>query len=84
MENLQKVLVQFLNNPVAFFVCISLGAVYYLYTDLTQFISKQQEALNANVETQTKMTHILGDISQRLTEIELKIYNEGYNKENAK
>lgn len=80
MENLQKIFTQFISNPVAFFVCVSLGAVYYLYSDLTTFISKQQEALNANVETQTKMTHILGDISQRLTEIELKIYNEGYNK----
>lgn len=66
----------FSKNPTMGFMLLAIGACYYLYNDLSNFISEQQHILTTQVETQTKTVEILNNISQRLSEIEIKIYNE--------
>lgn len=77
MTNLIKNLGEnFTKNPTVAFMAITLAACYYLYNDLSNFISEQQKTLSTQVETQTKTIDILNNILQRISEIELKIYND--------
>lgn len=74
MNNIKEVFNAFLTQPMVAFMMMTIFAVYYLYTDLRHFIDQQQTVLNQQVEAQTKTVDILNQISQRITEIELKLY----------
>lgn len=74
MNNIKEVFNAFLTQPMVAFMLMTIFAVYYLYTDLRHFIDQQQTVLNQQVEAQTKTVDILNQISQRITEIELKLY----------
>lgn len=74
MNNIKEVFNAFLTQPMVAFMMMTIFAVYYLYTDLRHFIDQQQAVLNQQVEAQTKTVDILNQISQRITEIELKLY----------
>ena len=77
MKNLIKeVKDTFINNPTVGFVMVTLGAVYLLYTDLSTFIHEQQKILTQQVQTQQATTDLLNQISQRIAEIEIKIFEE--------
>ena len=71
----QELLTAFSKNPTVTFMVITLVAVFYLYNDLSTFISQQQQLLTQQVKTQQETTDLLNQISQRIAEIELKIYN---------
>lgn len=71
----QELLTSFSKNPTVTFMVITLVAVFYLYNDLSTFISQQQQLLTQQVKTQQETTDLLNQISQRIAEIELKIYN---------
>lgn len=73
----QELLTSFSKNPTVTFMVITLVAVFYLYNDLSTFISQQQQLLTQQVKTQQETTDLLNQISQRIAEIELKIYNSG-------
>ena len=73
----QELLTSFSKNPTVTFMMITLVAVFYLYNDLSTFISQQQQLLTQQVKTQQETTDLLNQISQRIAEIELKIYNSG-------
>lgn len=74
MNNIKEVFNAFLTQPMVAFMMVTIFAVYYLYNDLRHFIDQQQTVLNQQVEAQTKTVDILNQISQRITEIELKLY----------
>lgn len=75
MKNLIKeVKDTFISNPTVGFVMVTLGAVYLLYTDLSTFIHEQQKILTQQVQTQQATTDLLNQISQRIAEIEIKIF----------
>ena len=74
MNNIKEVFNAFLTQPMVAFMMMTIFAVYYLYTDLRHFIDQQQTVLNQQHEAQTKTVDILNQISQRITEIELKLY----------
>ena len=77
MKNLIKeVKDTFINNPTVGFVMVTLGAVYLLYTDLSTFIHEQQKILTQQVQTQQATTDLLNQISQRIAEIEIKIFEQ--------
>lgn len=71
----QELLTSFSKNPTVTFMMITISAVFYLYNDLSKFISQQQQLLTQQVKTQQETTDLLNQISQRIAEIELKIYN---------
>lgn len=71
----QELLTSFSKNPTVTFMMITIAAVFYLYNDLSKFISQQQQLLTQQVKTQQETTDLLNQISQRIAEIELKIYN---------
>ena len=74
----KEIFTSFSNNPTVTFTILTLIAVFYLYNDLSSFISQQQQLLTKQVETQQETTDLLNQISQRITEIELKIYNNEF------
>lgn len=77
MKNLIKeVKDTFVTNPTVGFVMVTLGAVYLLYTDLSTFIHEQQKILTQQVQTQQATTDLLKQISQRIAEIEIKIFEQ--------
>lgn len=77
MKNLIKeVKDTFVTNPTVGFVMVTLGAVYLLYTDLSTFIHEQQKILTQQVQTQQATTDLLNQISQRIAEIEIKIFEQ--------
>ena len=77
MKNLIKeVKDTFITNPTVGFVMVTLGAVYLLYTDLSIFIHEQQKILTQQVQTQQATTDLLNQISQRIAEIEIKIFEQ--------
>jgi hypothetical protein len=77
MKNLIKeVKDTFVTNPTVGFVMVTLGAVYLLYTDLSTFIHEQQKILTQQVKTQQATTDLLNQISQRIAEIEIKIFEQ--------
>lgn len=73
---LKEVKDTFLTNPTVAFILVTLGAVYLLYTDLSNFIHEQQKILTQQVQTQQATTDLLNQISQRIAEIELKIFDD--------
>ena len=64
----------FSSNPTIGFILVTLGAVYMLYTDLSSFINQQQKILTQQVIQQQATTDLLNQISQRIAEIQLKIF----------
>ena len=75
MKNLVKDLKDtFISNPLVAFVMVTLGAVYLLYTDLSNFIHEQQKILTQQVQQQQATTDLLNQISVRIAEIEMKIF----------
>lgn len=73
----QELFTSFSKNPTVTFMMITIAAVFYLYNDLSKFISQQQQLLTQQVKTQQETTDLLNQISQRIAEIELKIYSNG-------
>lgn len=75
MKNLIKDLKDtFISNPLVAFVMLTIGAVYLLYTDLSNFIHEQQKILTQQVQQQQATTDLLNQISVRIAEIEMKIF----------
>lgn len=75
MKNLVKDIKEtFISNPLVAFVMVTLGAVYLLYTDLSNFIHEQQKILTQQVQQQQATTDLLNQISVRIAEIEMKIF----------
>ena len=75
MKNLIKEIKDtFMTSPTVAFMLVTLGAVYLLYTDLSTFIHEQQKILTQQVQTQQATTDLLNQISQRIAEIELKLF----------
>lgn len=72
----KEVFNSFSKNPVVTFMVISLVAIWYLYNDLSSFIQQQQVILTNQVKTQQETTDLLNQISQRIAEIELKIFED--------
>ena len=64
----------FISNPLVAFVMLTIGAVYLLYTDLSNFIHEQQKILTQQVQQQQATTDLLNQISVRIAEIEMKIF----------
>lgn len=77
-ETLKQVKETFIKNPIVAFILITLSAIWYLYNDLSMFIQEQQKILTQQVVQQQKTTDLLGQISQRISEIELKLYDKNY------
>lgn len=75
MKNLIKDIKDtFISNPLVAFVMLTIGAVYLLYTDLSNFIHEQQKILTQQVQQQQATTDLLNQISVRIAEIEMKIF----------
>ena len=75
MKNLVKDIKDtFISNPLVAFVMLTIGAVYLLYTDLSNFIHEQQKILTQQVQQQQATTDLLNQISVRIAEIEMKIF----------
>lgn len=82
-ETIKEVKEAFLTNPIVTFMLITIGAVWFLYNDLSTFIHEQQKILTQQVQTQQATTDLLNQISQRLAEIEWKIFDENYSPNSA-
>ena len=82
-ETLKEVKEAFLTNPIVTFMLVTLGAVWFLYNDLSTFIHEQQKILTQQVQTQQATTDLLNQISQRLAEIEWKIFDDNYTPNSA-
>ena len=65
----------FITNPMVAFIVVTLFAVWFLYSDLSMFIIEQQKILTEQVKQQQATTDLLKQISDRIREIELKIYD---------
>lgn len=63
-----------ITNPLVVFVMVTMGAVYLLYTDLSTFIHEQQKILTNQVQQQQATTDLLNQISVRIGEIEMKLF----------
>ena len=75
MNNLiREIKETFITSPTVGFIIVTLGAVYLLYTDLSTFIHEQQKILTQQVQQQQATTDLLNQISQRIAEIELKLF----------
>lgn len=77
-ETIKEVKDTFITNPTVAFILITLGAVYLLYTDLSTFIHEQQKILTQQVTQQQATTDLLNQISQRIAEIEMKLYDKNF------
>lgn len=82
-DTLKEVKEAFLTNPIVTFMLVTLGAVWFLYNDLSTFIHEQQKILTQQVQTQQATTDLLNQISQRLAEIEWKIFDANYTPNSA-
>ena len=80
MNHFREIFQAFLQQPTVAFMMLTIAAVYFLYTDLRLFIEQQQAVLNRQVEAQTATVDLLNQISQRITEIEIRLYGEAINK----
>ena len=76
MNHFKEIFQAFLQQPTVAFMMLTIAAVYFLYTDLRLFIEQQQAVLNRQVEAQTATVDLLNQISQRITEIEIRLYGE--------
>lgn len=83
-ETIKEVKETFITNPVVGFIIITLSAVYLLYTDLSTFIHEQQKILTQQVQTQQATTDLLNQISVRIAEIEMKLFECNHEKEKTK
>ena len=83
-ETIKEVKETFITNPVVGFIIITLSAVYFLYTDLSTFIHEQQKILTQQVQTQQATTDLLNQISVRIAEIEMKLFECNHEKEKTK
>ena len=83
-ETIKEVKETFITNPVVGFIIITLSAVYLLYTDLSTFIHEQQKILTQQVQTQQATTDLLNQISVRIAEIEMKLFECNHWKEKTK
>lgn len=77
---LKEAFKQLTTNPLIFMVLICTCAVWYLYSDLSGFIQQQQQVLTEQVKQQQETTDILNDIAKRISEIELKIFEQNSSK----
>lgn len=68
----------FITNPMVAFIVVTLFAVWFLYSDLSMFIIEQQKILTEQVKQQQATTDLLKQISDRIREIELRIYDKNY------
>lgn len=68
----------FVTNPMVAFIVVTLFAVWFLYSDLSMFIIEQQKILTEQVKQQQQTTDLLKQISDRIREIELRIYDKNY------
>lgn len=68
----------FITNPMVAFIGVTLFAVWFLYSDLSTFIIEQQKILTEQVKQQQQTTDLLKQISDRIREIELRIYDKNY------
>lgn len=68
----------FITNPMVAFIVVTLFAVWFLYSDLSMFIIEQQKILTEQVKQQQQTTDLLKQISDRIREIELRIYDKNY------
>lgn len=81
-ETIKEVKETFITNPVVGFMIVTLSAVYLLYTDLSAFIHEQQKILTQQVQTQQATTDLLNQISQRIAEIEVKLFECNHTEKN--
>lgn len=79
-ELVKEAFKQLTTNPLIFMVLICTCAVWYLYSDLSGFIQQQQQVLTEQVKQQQETTDILNDIAKRISEIELKIFEQNSSK----
>lgn len=77
---LKEAVKQLTTNPLIFMVLICTCAVWYLYTDLSSFIQQQQQVLTQQVKQQQETTDLLNQIAQRISEIEIKIFEKNSSK----
>ena len=75
-ELVKEAFKQLTTNPLIFMVLICTCAVWYLYSDLSGFIQQQQQVLTQQVRQQQETTDILNDIAKRISEIEVKIFEQ--------
>lgn len=75
-ELVKEAFKQMTTNPLIFMVIICTCAVWYLYSDLSGFIQQQQQVLTQQVRQQQETTDILNDIAKRISEIEVKIFEQ--------
>lgn len=68
----------FITNPMVAFIVVTLFAVWFLYSDLSMFIIEQQKILTEQVKQQQATTDLLKQISDRIREIELRIYDKNF------
>ena len=76
----KEALKQLTTNPLIFMVLICSCAVWYLYSDLSSFIQQQQQVLTQQVKQQQETTDLLNQIAQRISEIEIKIFEKNDSK----
>ena len=79
-ELVKEALKQLTTNPLIFMVLICSCAVWYLYSDLSSFIQQQQQVLTQQVKQQQETTDLLNQIAQRISEIEIKIFEQNSSK----
>ena len=79
-ELVKEALKQLTTNPLIFMVLICSCAVWYLYSDLSSFIQQQQQVLTEQVKQQQETTDLLNQIAKRISEIELKIFEQNSSK----
>ncbi len=63
-------------TPIVTFALLAIGACFYMYTDLKGFVDEQKVVLTEQIRHQTQTVHLLNQISQRLADIEHKLYEE--------
>ena len=79
-ELVKEAFKQLTTNPLIFMVLICTCAVWYLYSDLSGFIQQQQQVLTEQVKQQQETTDLLNQIAQRISEIEIKIFEQNDSK----
>ncbi len=63
-------------TPIVTFALLAIGACFYMYTDLKGFVDEQKVVLTEQIKQQTQTVVLLNQISQRLADIEHKLYEE--------
>jgi uncharacterized coiled-coil protein SlyX len=63
-------------SPVVTFAFLSIAACFYMYSDLKGFVDEQKMVLTEQIKQQTQTVDLLNQISQRLADIEHKLYED--------